>query len=98
MIDELKQYKNQGHFFFKPGDSLKTVSKDVPDLPGVYFIYRLSRGRVEIVYIEEAGIMLQNGAFEKHGLKSGLNSKHDGMTKQNYFDMFDKLPEWNKVF
>ena len=36
MFDELKNYKNNGHFFFKSGNSLRDVSKDVPDLPGVY--------------------------------------------------------------
>ena len=34
MFNETKKYKNSGHFFFKKGDSLLEVSKDVPELPG----------------------------------------------------------------
>jgi len=56
MFDEIKKYKNNGHFFFKRGNSLKDVSKDVPDLPGVY---RDLPGYVE-------GLILQIH-FKRHG-------------------------------
>jgi hypothetical protein len=49
MFDEIKKYKNNGHFFFKTGDNLKLISKSVPDLPGVFYIIRLSNGRIELV-------------------------------------------------
>jgi hypothetical protein len=51
MFDETKKYKNNGHFFFKNGNQLSEVSKNVPELPGVYYIVRLAKGRVELVYI-----------------------------------------------
>ena len=57
MFDETKKYRNNGHFFFKKGDSLKQVSKSVPDLPGVYYIVRLSNGRIELVYIDKSGTL-----------------------------------------
>jgi len=86
MFEETKKYKNHGHFFFNKGDSLKQVSKGVPDLPGVYYIVRLSGGRIEIVYINKSGTIQQNGIFKDQGLKSRLNGKQDGIEKQDFFE------------
>jgi hypothetical protein len=86
MFDETRKYKNNGHFFFKKGDSLKQLSKTVPDLPGVYYIVRLSRGRIELVYIDKSGRIEQNGQFKDPGLKSRINSEMDGIERQDYFE------------
>jgi len=86
MFDETKKYKNNGHFFFKKGDSLKEVSRKVPDLPGIHYIVRLSGGRIDLVYIGKSGTMKQNGKFNDQGLKISLNSKHDGIETQDYFE------------
>ena len=86
MFDETKKYKNNGHFFFNKGDSLKQVSKGVPDLPGVYYIVRLSGGRIEIVYIDKSGTIQQNGRLKDQGLKSRLNNKQDGIERQEFFE------------
>lgn len=51
MFSETKKYKKQGHFFYKKGDALKDVSKNVPQKPGVYYIFRLAEGHVDLVYI-----------------------------------------------
>ena len=68
MFDEIKKYKNNGHFFLKKGDNLKQVSKGVPDLHGIYYIVRLSNGRIELVYIGKSGLIRQNGQFKDQGL------------------------------
>ena len=86
MFDELKKYKNNGHFFFKNGDSLREVSKDVPDLPGVYYIIRLAGGRVKLVYIGKSGSIEQDGQFKKQGLRGRLNNKQDDLQRQEYFE------------
>ena len=86
MFDELRNYKNNGHFFFKNGDSLREVSKDVPDLPGVYYIIRLAGGRVELVYIGKSGSIEQDGQFKKQGLRGGLNNKQNDLHRQDYFE------------
>jgi hypothetical protein len=75
MFDEIKKNKNNGHFFFKKGDNLKQVSKTVPDLPGVYYIIRLSNGQIELVYIGKSGLIRQNGQFKDQGINSCLNNK-----------------------
>lgn len=86
MFDELIKYKNQGHFFFQKGDSMVKQSKNVPNLPGVYYIFRLARGRVELVFIEKSGTLLQDGDFNNHLLKTSLNSNRGGMGSQAFFE------------
>jgi len=86
MFDETKKYKNNGHFFFKKGNKLSEVSKDVPEFPGVYYIVRLAKGKVELVYIGKSGTITQNGQFKEQLLKGRLNNKQDGMKRQDFFD------------
>lgn len=86
MLDELNKYKNNGHFFFEKGDILSVQSKDVPDLPGVYCILRLARGKVDLVYIGKSGTMLQDGKFRRQLLKGRINNKHEGKKRQQYFE------------
>lgn len=86
MFDELYKYKNNGHFFFQKGDVLKDVSKDVPNMPGVYCIYRLCGGAVELVYIGKSGVMLPDGTFGDQLLNKRLNNKQDGVSQQKFFE------------
>ena len=86
MFDEIKKYKNNGHFFFKKGDDLKQVTKDVPALPGIYYIVRLAKGRIELVYIGKSGTIQQNGQFKDQGLQGRLNNKQEGIKRQDYFE------------
>jgi hypothetical protein len=86
MFDETKKYKNNGHFFFKKGDRLIDVSKDVPELPGIYYIIRLSKGKVDLVYIGKSGTMNQSGIFKDQLLRGRINNKCDGMKRQQYFE------------
>lgn len=92
MFDELDKYKNKGHFFFQKGSVLKEMSKDVPNLPGIYYIYRLCKGEINLVYIGKSGTMLSDGNFKKQGLRDRLNKKQDKHTyRQEYFEL--KLAE-----
>jgi hypothetical protein len=86
MFSELNKYKNQGHFFFVKGNNLKELSAGVPDLPGVYYIIRLSRGKIDLVYIGKSGTIKQNGTFKEQGLKERLNNKQDGMHREVFFN------------
>lgn len=86
MFDELDKYKNNGHFFFQKGDVLKDVSKDVSNMPGVYCIYRLRDGAVELVYIGKSGVMLPNGTFGDQLLNKRLNNKQDRVSQQKFFE------------
>lgn len=87
MFDELKKYKNSGHFFFKSGDSLLKASRDVPNLQGVYYILRLAKGNVDLVYIGKSGTIQQNGIFKDQSLKGRINNKCNGQRRQDFFEM-----------
>lgn len=51
MFDILEKYKEQGHFFFQQTDQLSNVCNMPNASSGVYVIYALERGRVNLVYI-----------------------------------------------
>lgn len=93
MFDETKKYKNNGHFFFKKGDKLIEVSKNVPDLPGVYYIIRLSKGKIDLVYIGKSGTINESGIFMDQLLKGRINNKSNGIKRQEYFE--EKIIEEN---
>ena len=86
MFDEIEIYENKDHFFYKKGNSLEEQSIDVPDLPGVYYIYRLANGRVDLVYIGKSGSILQSGNLVEQMLRSSIINMQDGMKRQEYFD------------
>ena len=77
MFDELKKYKKNGHFFFRKGDSLVKVSKEVPELPGVYYIIRLANDRVELVYIGKSGIKNPSGKNKTALLKQSITLQQE---------------------
>lgn len=50
MFDELTKYKDKGHFFLMPGDSLSKVCNAPADKSGVYIAYALKDGKIEMVF------------------------------------------------
>ena len=58
MFSELEKYENNGYFFFEKGNNLKECSKNVLDLPEVYYILKLAKGKLELVYIGKSGTIL----------------------------------------
>jgi len=93
MFQELDKYKIKGHFFYTKNDLLSEQSKDVPNLPGVYLVYRLARGKIDIVYIGKSGTIQQDGKPKDQGLRKRLNNTHQGLNRQEYFNT--KIEEEN---
>lgn len=91
MFDELEKYKTKGHFFFTLTDKLSEKSKNVPNLPGVYYILRLARDHVDLVYIGKSGTISQKGNFKDQLLKLRLNNKQNGKPREQFFK--DKILE-----
>lgn len=87
MIENIKKYKNCGHFFFGKGDNLAQKSKNVPEKPGVYYILRTANGKVDLVYIGKSGTVLQDGSFKPQLLCKRLNNKQENVKRQVYFNM-----------
>jgi hypothetical protein len=86
MFDQIKIYKNNGHFFFTEGGDLTRLSHEVPDLPGVFYVARLAKGRIDLVYIGKSGTVSRKRGVETQTLRDGINGKHDGVPLQKFFD------------
>ncbi len=50
MFDELTKYNNNNHFFFTEKEELENVCNAPKDKSGVYIVYELKNGRIELVY------------------------------------------------
>lgn len=61
MFDELEKYKKTDHFFFDKSDTLESVCNAPKKGVGVYVVYQLKGGRIELVYIGSSGMVLQSG-------------------------------------
>ena len=86
MFAETIKYKNKGHFTFKKGGKLSHVSKEVPKLPGIYYIVKIVKDVKELVYIGKAGTMRMEGTFSAQSLKGRINNKHGDVKRQIYFE------------
>ncbi len=82
----LSKYSYCGDFSFQTGDTLKDQSKDVPDLPGIYYILRVKGGKSDLVYVGKSGTMKQDGNFKKQFLRKRINNKQEGMYREQYFN------------
>jgi len=70
MFDALKKYKENDHFFLRPNDDLDVVS-NAPSKNGVFLIYSLNRGRIELVYIGCSDV-----TNETPGLRDQIRSRN----------------------
>lgn len=80
MFDILTKYKTQGHFFLQPEQDLQKVCNAPADTSGVYVIYALKKGRVELVYIGHAATALHDDII--NGQQFGKTPAHVAWKKQ----------------
>jgi hypothetical protein len=89
MFDELTKYQSTDHFFFRPVDNLGQVCNASTDKSGVYVVYALKDGRIELIYIGCSGKIKPDGELfiRKAGLcgiKDRLvNGKQFGRPRRN---------------
>jgi hypothetical protein len=89
MFDELSKYKSTNHFFLRPIDNLGQVCNAPTDKSGVYLIYALKGGQVELIYIGRSGEVKSDGRLFIRkaglgGLKDRLvNGKQFGEARRN---------------
>ena len=98
MIDETEKYEQQGHFFYQKGNSLKEQSRDVPYLPGVYYIMPIAKGNIDLVYISKSGSINQDGKFVKTSLLDTLNTGRQ--SSQKYFEnkLMGEIIDWLDIY
>jgi len=88
MFDELKKYRENGHFIFKPDDKLSAVCNAPKACSGIYLIYALENGKVNLVYIGISGKEGPDGEIKhrKDGLRGRfLSGKTEGVLRKNYW-------------
>jgi len=89
MFDELSRYEHNDHFFFSPADNLGQVCNAPTDKSGLYIIYALKKGRIELIYIGRSGEVKSDGSLFIRkaglgGLKDRLvNGKQFGSSRRN---------------
>ncbi len=93
MFDELEKYKNRDHFFFTPNDNLLKVCNAPMDKGGVYLIYALKDGRIELVYIGRSGEIKQDGSLFIR--KAGIGGLKDRLVNGKQFGDVRRI-SWKK--
>lgn len=63
------KYKNNNHFFLRPDERLATVCNAPVGQSGVYLVYALKDGKVELIYIGSTG---KASNTKQKGLKDKL--------------------------
>ncbi len=92
MFDELNKYKHNDHFFFKPTDSLTEVCNAPTDKSGVYIVYALKNGKIELIYIGKSGKIKQDGLMLTR--KTGLGGIKDRIINGHQFGKIPRRKSW----
>jgi hypothetical protein len=92
MFDELKKYKENKHFFFQPTDSLKEVCNAPSDKSGVYLVYALKNGRIELMYIGRSGKISNDGSMFIR--KAGPGGLKDSIVNGHQFGKIPRHKSW----
>jgi hypothetical protein len=83
MLDDLATYKETDHFFFSPSDNLGQVCNAPSDKSGVYVIYALKGGKIELIYIGRSGEVKSDGSLFIR--KAGLGGLRDRLVNGKQF-------------
>lgn len=92
MFDELQKYEQTGHFFFKSTDNLKNVCNAPTNKSGVYAVYALKNGRIELIYIGRSGKMEKDGTIFVR--KAGLGGIKDRLVNGHQFGKIPRRISW----
>ena len=92
MFDELGKYKQYDHFFLKAQDNLKEVCNAPTDKSGVYIVYALKNGKVELVYIGCSGKHKPGSSMFIR--KAGLAGMKDRIVNGHQFGKIPRRISW----
>lgn len=92
MINELAKYKETGHFFFESRDRLSQVCNAPTNKSGVYLVYALKHGKIELVYIGKSGKLMPDGSMFVR--KAGLGGIKDRIVNGHQFGKTPRKVSW----
>lgn len=64
MFDELSKYQVNDHFFFSTDDKLENTCNAPKTSAGVYTVFALANGRIELIYIGSSGKLMNDGSIK----------------------------------
>ncbi len=82
MFDELQKYKHNGHLFYKTGDDILKLSQKLPNESGVFYILKLSKGKIGLTYIGKS----DSSKADNKTLNSLFNDREKGISLHHFFD------------
>ena len=92
MFSELDKYEQNDHFFLRPEDNLAKVCNAPADKSGVYIVYALKGGRIELIYIGRSGKLNKDGSMFIR--KAGLGGMKDRIVNGHQFGKTPRRISW----
>lgn len=92
MFDELNRYSLKGHFFLNNTTRLSSVCNAPSDKSGVYLVYGLSKGKIELIYIGRSGKRSSNGLISIR--RAGLGGIKDRIVNGHQFGKIPRRISW----
>ncbi|MEI6408752.1 MAG: hypothetical protein WCR52_05180 [Bacteroidota bacterium] len=92
MFDELNRYQQNGHFHFRQHESLRLFCNAPTDKSGVYLVYALAKGKMELIYIGRSGKLKKDGSIFVR--KSGIGGIKDRIVNGFQFGKIPRRISW----
>jgi hypothetical protein len=92
VFDELDKYTNNGHFFFTAKDELVKKCNAPTNKSGIFLIYALKGGKIELVYIQSSGELQDDGFM--YGVTSGLGGIKESIVNGSQFGDLSRKISW----
>lgn len=92
MFSELDKYELHDHFFLNLQDNLKEVCNAPTNKSGVYIVYALKAGKVELIYIGCSGKHLADGSMFIR--IAGLGGIKDRIVNGHQFGKIPRRKSW----
>lgn len=91
MFEELKKY-HQGHFLFQSNEQLIGVCNAPTNKSGVYLVYALSKGNIELIYIGRSGKKGIDGNIQTR--IAGCGGIKDRIVNGKHFNRVARRKSW----
>lgn len=92
MFDELAKYKLTNHFFLEATDSLSEKCNAPSTKSGIYIVYALKHGKIDLIYIGRSGRKNSDGSIFIR--KAGLGGIKDRIVNGHQFGKVPRRISW----